>query len=192
MVGIVAKDVLLLLAFALQGAHAPTAETEGVSVDAPGTFVIGNRDNDGRMSLIEMVKPPETVDNWSELISVSTVMHATEGNTLNRIYPIWRDGYRETCPGPNETLTKGTVDGKPAIKALFHCPVDPKTGKSENMAIIFIQGDVNLMSVQFAFRRPMTNADNAMITKVIRTLKVCDSRDERCFGRRPSGFLPNG
>ena len=74
MVGIVAKDVLLLLAFALQGAHAPTAETEGVSVDAPGTFVIGNRDNDGRMSLIEMVKPPETVDNWSELISVSTVI----------------------------------------------------------------------------------------------------------------------
>ena len=184
--------LLLMLAVASQGIHTPTAETEGVSVDAPGTFVIGNRGNDGRMNLIEMVKPPETVDNWSELISVMTLMHATEGTTLNQFYPIWRDGYRETCPGPNETLTKGTVDGKPAIKALFHCPVDPKTGKPENMAIVFIEGDVNLMSVQFAFRRPMTNADNAMIAKVFKTLKICDARDDACFARRASGFLPKG
>jgi len=60
-----------MLAVALQGVHTPTAETEGVSVDAPSTFVVANRSNNGRMNLIEMVRPPETVDNWSELISVA-------------------------------------------------------------------------------------------------------------------------
>jgi len=90
-----------MLTVALQGVHTPTAETEGVSVDAPSTFVVANRSNNGRMNLIEMVRPPETVDNWSELISVAIVMHASEGATLNQFYPMWRDGYRTTCPGPN-------------------------------------------------------------------------------------------
>lgn len=185
---------ILLSAIALvsQGVRTPTAETEGVSVDAPSAFIVANRSNNGQMNLIEMVRPPETVDSWSQLISVATVMHATEGTTLSQFYPMWRDDYRATCPGPNETVTKGTVDGKPAIKAEFHCPVDPKTGKPESLAIIFIQGDVNLMTVQFAFRRSMTGADKAMVYKALKTLKVCDSRDDACFARRASGFLANG
>ena len=181
-----------MLAVALQGVHTPTAETEGVSVDAPSTFVVANRSNNGRMNLIEMVRPPETVDNWSELISVATVMHASEGATLNQFYPMWRDGYRTTCPGPNETVARGTVDGKPALKAVFQCPVDPRTGKPESLTAMFIQGDVNLMTVHFAFRRSMTIADKAMVQKALKTLKVCDARDDPCLARRASGFLPNG
>jgi len=187
--------VILLSALALassQGVRTPTAETEGISVDAPATFVVGNRSNDGRINLVELVRPPETVDTWSELISVVTIMHATEGTTLNEFYPMWRDGYRGTCPGPNEAVARGTVDGRPALKATFHCPVDPQTGKPESLTVIFIQGEVNLLSVQLAFRRSMTNADLALVQKVQKTLKVCDARDNACFARRATGFMSNG
>jgi hypothetical protein len=48
------------------------------------------------------------------------------------------------------------------------------------------------MTVHFAFRRSMTIADKAMVQKALKTLKICDARDELCLARRASGFLPNG
>ena len=184
--------ILLSMLAALQGVRTPDAENEGISVDAPASFAVANRSNNDRINLVELVRPPETVDNWSELISVVTMMHASEGTTLNQFYPMWRNEYRDTCPGPNETVVRGTVDGKPALKATFECPRDPQTGQPESLVVIYVQGDVNFLSVQFAFRRPMTGADKALVQKVMKTLKICDARDNACFARQARGFLPNG
>lgn len=182
-----------MLAAAWQGVHRPTAETDGVSVDAPGGFVVGHQDAQDGLSLIEMVRPPETVENWSQMISVATLMNFSQRSSLKQFYSLWRENYRATCPGPGETLVRGTVDNRPALKATFHCPRDLKTGKPESLTLIYIQGEVNLFSIHLAFRRPMTALDSRLVQSVLKSIKVCDSRDRAaCSKRRATGFLPVG
>jgi hypothetical protein len=184
--------MLSFLVVASQGVQTPTAETEGLSIEAPASFVVGHRDNDDTINVVELVKPPETVDSWSQLISVATIMHASETSTLARFYAMWRDQYRETCPGPNETVVRGTVDGRLALKATFQCPLDHKTGKPESLTVVFVQGQVNLLTAQMAFRRSMTASDKAMVNQMLKSMKLCDARDKPCFARPARGFLPDG
>lgn len=182
-----------MLAIPSQTIHTPTAETDGLSIDVPAAFKVANQSHSENVNLVEIIRPPETLETWSQLISVATVMHASESTTLSQFYPLWRDGYRDTCPGPNETVVRGTVDGKPALKATLFCPRDPKTGTPESLTIIFVQGDVNIMTVQLAFRRATTSPDNALIQKILKSMKICDARDQIiCAARRASGFLPYG
>ena len=185
--------LLLMFVAAAQGRHTPTAETEGLSVDAPDSFVVANQGATGALNLIEMVRPPETLETWSQMISVATLSNASQSTTVKQFYPIWRQGYRETCPGPRETVVNGTVDGKPALKATFYCPRDAKTDAPESLTILFVQGEVNFLTVQLSFRRAMTSADKALVQRVTKSLKVCDSRERAsCSARRPTGFLPQG
>ncbi|MFX4377164.1 hypothetical protein ABTA44_19135, partial [Acinetobacter baumannii] len=81
---------------------------------------------------MEMVVPPETVDNWSTLITGLDFFDTAKVGVEN-FYPIWRRGMIAACPGMTETFAKGTVDGHRAIKGVLSCPINPRTNKPENL-----------------------------------------------------------
>ena len=89
-----------------------------------------------------------------------------------------------------DQAVRGSVDGRPAIRAALSCPKNPQTGKPENLSAFLVQGDANLMMAQVAFRHAMNPPDTALAERVQGSLKVCDQRTlETCSVRKATGFV---
>jgi hypothetical protein len=180
----------VLLAAAVSAQSTPTASTEMLGIDVPDEFQIGHHQRNDTVEIIELVEPPETVDNWSKLITSLMFFDAAETG-LEVFYARWRDGLRDGCPGMKDQAVRGSVDGRPAIRAALSCPKNPQTGKPENLSAFLVQGDANLMMAQVAFRHAVTPPDTALAERVKGSLKVCDQRTlETCSARKATGFVP--
>jgi len=171
---------------------APTAQTEMLGIDLPDQFEVGHQARDASMQMLEIVDPPETVDNWTKLVTVQLIFGLASGSTAEDFYSGWLEAVRTSCPGTEEALIKGTVDGKAAIRATLSCPNDPETGKPQNIEAFLVRGDVNVMVVRLAFRHALGEEDKALIERVAHSLKVCDQRTlSACSEREATGFLPS-
>ena len=166
----------------------PTAATEMLGINVPDAFQIGHHQRNDNVEIIELVEPPETVENWSKLIT-SLMFFDGAKNGLDASYERWRDGLRQTCPSIRETSVRGTVDGHPAIRATLSCEQNPQTGMPEYLTAFVVQGDANLMMAQVAFRRSTTPQDTSLIERIADSLKVCDQTTlDVCSERKPTGF----
>lgn len=182
--------LLLAALSAGQAGSAPTADTEMLRIDVPDAFDIGYRARNDAQQIIEMVVPPETVEAWTTLITSQMFFNAARRTSLDGFYQTWRGSMHRACPGLTDTLIRGMVEGKPALRGRLSCPNNPQTGKPENLEAILIQGDANLMMVQIAFKHSIAPRDIALIDRVTRSLKVCDQRMlAACSARKATGFL---
>lgn len=166
----------------------PAALTELLGVDVPDEFQIGNHQRNSQTEIIELVVPPDTVNDWSKLITELALFRAAQvGPDL--FYYRWLNAMRSACPGLKDTMLHGTVDGRPAIRGNLSCPLNPRTQKPENLSAFLVQGDADLLMVQVAFRHAVTPADAALISRVAGTLKMCDQkRMDLCSARKGTGF----
>jgi hypothetical protein len=176
----------LILAAAI--AAQATVSTEMLGIDAPDEFQVANHQRSDKAEIIELVEPPETVDDWSSLITSLMIFGGAEGG-MDGYYSRWLGDMRNACPKLTDDFVHGAVDGHPAIRGTLSCPRNPQTGKPENLGVVLVQGDANLMMAQVAFRRAITPADRALIEHVAGSLKVCDQRTlETCSARKATGF----
>lgn len=179
------------VAIALAIAAQSSAATEMLGMNVPDEFQVGNHAENGEADIVELVQPPETVDNWSRLISGLTFFNAAHTG-LEDFYAIWRDQIRKICPGLTDTRVRGIVDGHAAIRSNLSCPRNPQTGMPENLAAFLIQGDANMMVAQVGFRRGLSPADKTLTELFAASLKICDQRTLfACSARRASGFVPS-
>ncbi len=183
--------LVFLASLPIQPADSTTAQTEMLGSDVPDEFKTGYHARNDAQEMTELVAAPETVENWSRLITLQMFFGAAPRVSAEGFYGQWRDSMRRACAGLTDTMVRGTVDGRPAIRGTLSCPNNPQTGKPENLEAVLVQGDVNLMMVQVAFRRPPTAADAALVRRVVGSLKVCDQRALRsCSARKAAGFQP--
>lgn len=183
----------LLLIAALspaQNAPSPAAPVDVLGFDGGGDFKLGYHARNETSDITELVIPPETVENWTTLITQQTLFDGAQRAGLERFYGLWRDMMRRDCPGLTDTVEQGTVEGMPAIKGMLSCPNNPQTGKPENLSAVLVQGDVNLLMIQIAFRRPIDARDAALIRRVNGSLRICAAVEARCVRRKDSGFTP--
>lgn len=179
---------LSVLVAAAMAQGAPSASTEMLGINVPDQFQIGNRQRNDKVEIMELVEPPETVDNWSRMITSIMMFNAAQGG-LDKFYSLWRDRMRAACPGIKDRLSKGSVDGHPALRGTLSCSKNPQTGKPENLSAFLVQGDANLMMTQVAFRHAVTPSDAALIERIAGSLKVCDQRTlDSCSARKATGF----
>ena len=179
----------IFLAAAIAAQPAPQASTEMLGIDVPDEFQVGNHQRNDTAEIIELVEPPETIDNWSKLVTSLMFFNAAQVG-LKVYFSRWRDGLREGCPGMQDTETQWSVDGHPAIRAALSCPNNPQTGKPENLTAVLVRGDANVMMAQVAFRHVVSPPDTALIEHVANSLKVCDQRTlEGCSARKATGFI---
>jgi hypothetical protein len=182
--------LLSMGAAAASPAKVSTAKTEMLSIDVPDEFEIGHQARNDTIQIMELVEPPETVENWSKLVTSLMFLNAAQRGT-GPFYKQWRDNMARSCSGISDNVQNGTVDGMPALRAKLSCPKNPQTGKPENLEAILVQGQANIMMVQVALRRSMTPTDKALIERVAGSMKVCDQRTlSTCSARKATGFLP--
>ena len=181
----------IALAAAIAAQTAPTASTEMLGIDVPDEFQVANHQRNEKVEIIELVVQPETVDSWSMLITSLLVFNGAQTG-LEAFYSQWRDGMHKSCPGMNDVIVRGSVDGHMTIRSKLSCPKNPETGKPENLTAFLVQGDANLMMAQVAFRRATSRSDTSLIEHVAKSLKVCVQKSLGACSARPAiGFVPD-
>jgi hypothetical protein len=181
---------ILGLALATAPPAAVTAQTEILAADTPDEFQMGNHQRNALGELVELAVPPETVDNWSRLITLQLYFGASARVGAEAFSARWRNALGASCSGTTSTSVAGTVDGFAATKVVAACPRNPQTGLPENVTAVFVQGQANLMIAQVAFRRPPTDADRRLVINVVDSLQVCDAQAvTACAARKKTGFV---
>ena len=85
--------LLSAAAGAAQASDAPTAQTEMLAFSVPDEFDVGYQARNDATQVVELVEPPETVANWSKLVTSLMFFNAADRG-LGSFYSQWRDQMR--------------------------------------------------------------------------------------------------
>ncbi|HLZ74403.1 hypothetical protein [Phenylobacterium sp.] len=151
-------------------------EDENIIVNVPHDFQVGKQNQQGPMIIAEYVPHGETVQAWSRMITLQVFRNlkhfdpAKFGGGL-------RQSWTSACPGAEvQDLKEGQENGYPFSLWLFTCPLNPATGKPENMFGKFIGGNDALYSVQYAYRSGLTKEVIPPTMTYLGGIQVCDTR----------------
>lgn len=169
---------------------AVAAGAELLGLNTPDQFKVGYQDQNDRMRIVELVEPPETVENWTRLITALSLFGVAGKATVGDFEANWSGGLKRDCPRAVIKTVPGSVDGRPARRSEVSCPFLSKTGRSEMLTAFIVQGEGDLFMVQVAFGHEPDEADRALVAHVGRSLKVCrEDALDACKARQAVGFV---
>jgi len=154
-------------------------QAENLLILVPKGFMVGNRGTrpDLKLEVSEYVPTGETVESWSKMITQQTFFGRR--NVDPDLLPgSMRNGWKSACPGGDAQQIKKLQENGYAVSLwMFTCPMNPKTGKPENMWLKAISGADSLYDVQIAFRAPLEKETIPSAMNYLKNVMVCDTRD---------------
>jgi hypothetical protein len=154
----------------------PWLEGENLLFAQPMNFK--NAHHDDRIgSLTEFVPNGESVEDWTEMITVQ-VFHGLKVDPAPFLQAMGK-GFAKSCPGFNSPkgIVTGQENGYVVSMLVVKCPVNPATGKPETTLFRIIKGKDALYSVQHAWRSVASDKDLSDAVLALRKVTVCDTRD---------------
>jgi hypothetical protein len=177
--GCVRRIVCFLMMILVAPSAAPAlAEPVGETFIAPPPpgYRVGYRDNKNGQTTTEWVPASETVENWSEMITIQVFrdLNVTPNSFMFNIERHWRGA----CPNAEDVqpIAKGLENGYPALVWILHCPHNPMTNRPETTWFKGIQGNENFYIVQKAFRFSPNREQVTRWIGYLKSITVCDSR----------------
>jgi hypothetical protein len=167
-----------VLIFAASAASAATADLqdENLLVTAPPGYKIGFNDTKPKMLMTEFVPDKETVENWTEMVTVQVFrgLKTTPRAFMEDIAERWRTA----CPEAAEahTVADALENGYPTRVWLLHCPKNPQSGKPEITWFKAVEGNDAFYVVQKAFRFEPSKEQITRWMGYLRKVSVCDQR----------------
>jgi hypothetical protein len=159
----------------LAAASAPLQD-ENLLVVVPDHFQIGNQRAQGPTIIAEYVPEGETVSDWSRMVTIQVFRNMKKFDP-DRFADGLKRRWGAACAGSEVVKSKdGQENGYPFSLWVFTCPLNPATGKPENMFAKFISGDDALYSIQYAYRSALTKEKVAPAVTYLSSVRVCDSR----------------
>jgi hypothetical protein len=171
---------VLAIGVAIPALTVPAAAFDGENllVGLPQGYKVGYSVRKGNMQMSEMVPEAQTVDNWSEMLTVQVFLN-DRGSSPAAFFQTMQKGYRQACGEVAAIeVAKGEENGYPF--SFFHltCPLNPATGKPEITWFKTIRGKDSFYVVQKAWKeRPSTEAIIEW-SKFMRKVAVCDTRSK--------------
>ncbi len=163
-------------------------EDENILVPLAAGFTAASRGRQGQMDIIEYVPTGETVKDWSRMITTQVFhgAHSVDPDTLpTGIAKSWA----VACPGGVGAPTGHSTENGYAVSTwAFRCPLNPQTQKPENMWMKVISGADALYSVQYAYRRALSDDLAGPAVSYLKNVQVCDTRTtmHSCAGWKPA------
>ena len=176
-----------------------------IALAYPSQFRRGNQETNGPNYLQESVKSGETVDQWSEMITVTGRQGAAslpQASPKAFVLNMFK-GFQTACPATFSILELGTqtIDGREGFAAIGSCgavstPAEAAkhTAHSETALIIGIKGSADIYSIQWAERGQPSNRplslDAAVWTdrfKQWQPIRVCErgpNQIQNCAARK--------
>jgi hypothetical protein len=174
----------LLLLLAAAPARAQLVN-ENLLVGLPPGYKVGWQDRKPNLQMSEMVPAGETVESWTEMVTVQIFFHSKSLPQLfrARINALWAKACPNSLYAP---VAAGPERGYPAEVWMQACPSNPKTGKPEHTFFKAIQGNDSLYVVQKAFKYEPSRDEVTKWTRYLKSVSVCDSRipDRACPAAR--------
>jgi len=132
--------------------------SQNVSFTMPNNFVVRYENTNGPAYIREAVPRGETVDNWTEMITVTGARDAASqaGATPERFAETIAGGFKKACPDSFNAKSIGNVktSGYDSFEAIMSCGTSPTTGgkTSETAAVLVIAGKKDIYTLQYAVR----------------------------------------
>lgn len=151
-------------------------DAENILTPLPPDFKIGFNSQSGASEMHEYVPKSETVEDWSRMITVQ-IVHGLAAVDPESFATQLQQRWEGACPGGQaKEAHQGNENGYPVVVWLYACPLNPETGKPENMWMKAIRGTDALYDVQYAFRRELAQDMVAPAMAYLRAVAVCDTR----------------
>ncbi|WP_158814823.1 hypothetical protein [Methylocapsa sp. S129] len=177
---------ILALTLVAMAAHAPSAmaalKNENLLATIPDGFKVGFQTRSDREIMAEYVPAQESVDDWSRMITVQ-IFHALKMIDPDAFAGGVAKGWMSACAGGDaRKVTAGKENGYAFSVWMYNCPLNPRTGKPENMWLKATSGVDALYSVQYAYRKAMSADLIGPAMDYLQHVSVCDTRlaDRRC------------
>jgi len=168
---------LALPAFAL--------ENENLRVAMPAGYKVGYTNHTPKGVITEMVTAGETVENWTEMVTVQIffgMKDSVSGFRL-RLEKLWA----ASCAGAKSApVSAGIENGYVTTIWRQSCPLNKQTGKPEMTWFKAISGNDSFYVVQKAFKFEPAPEKAAEWVAYLNKVSVCDTRipERKC----PSGM----
>ena len=171
---------VILLAAACGRASTPASAAafvdENLITMAPPGYQVGFQDKNAQRQIVEWVPAGETVDNWSEMVTVQIFhgLKVTPDAFMRDLEKRWV----ASCPGavPAHTIANVVENGYSSLVWLLDCPKNPATGKPEITWFKAVQGNDSFYVVQKAFKFAPSKEQVTQWVGYLKAAHVCDSR----------------
>ena len=174
---------LILMAALLPLAAQAAQNTELSSFGKPPKgFKVGYQTEQNGMMMIELVPQKQTVDNWTQMVTLQTMQGANPGiaDFRNAVFAGWQNA----CPKSSTlTVREGEENGYPFALWQLICESNPQTGKPEYTWMKAVQGENAFYVKQYAFRYAPNKAEVGNAMGHLRDLAVCDNSAKHPCGK---------
>jgi hypothetical protein len=177
-----ALKLSLLLASLIARPAAAEFINENLLTTLPSGYHVGFEDKNNSRQIAEWVPAGETVDNWTEMVTVQIFyrLKVPPDAFMRDLEKRWRGD----CPGARDAQPIASVveNGYPSLVWLLNCPQNPATGKPEITWFKAIQGNDSFYVVQKAFKFAPSKEQITKWVGYLKAVRVCDSRlpDRAC------------
>jgi hypothetical protein len=169
-------QIAFVLAALIAGAAAGPFVNENLLAGAPPGYKIGFQDKKSELQLTEWVPVGQTVDNWTEMLTVQVFygLKSTPEQFMRDLERRWRGA----CPvaGEAQPVVSGVENGYASLVWILDCPQNPNTGQLELTWFKGIQGNDSFYVVQKAFKFNPSKQQIARWIGYLKAVRVCDSR----------------
>jgi len=167
--------VLGLVLLALPGAANADLVNENLLVQMPPGYKVGYRAERGTMVMNEMVPDGQTVNNWTEMVTVQ-IFHGLKA-APEKFRDTLQQRWVAACPGASGAkVTSGTENGYPVLVWLLDCPKNPQTSEPEMTWFKAIAGNDSFYLVQKAFKFKPSQEQIDRWMAYLKSVAVCDTR----------------
>ncbi len=173
---------VLLLSIFLDRPAAAAFVNENLITTAPAGYHVGFRNKSDDGLITEWVPAGETVENWTEMVTVQVFYHlkVSPEAFMSNLEARWQ----RSCPGADKAMPiANTVEnGYPMLVWLLSCPQNPASGKVEITWFKAMQGNDSFYVVQKAFKFAPSKQQVTRWVGYLKAVHVCDSRlpDRAC------------
>lgn len=149
---------------------------ETLLVGMPAGFTLGFQSSRNGVNLQEWVPAGETVENWSEMVTVQIFLSRRDLDPVEMLRRI-EEGWLGACKGsPPATAQSDKVNGYGAAMILLRCPLLARTGMPETTLFRAIRGNDSFYMVQRAVRAVPTPEEMEAMRRYLAAVSVCDAR----------------
>jgi hypothetical protein len=165
--------ILILAFFFALPTHA--LEAENLLVAVPPGYKVGHQAKNAKQLISEMVPKAETVDTWTEMVTV-LIYFGRKGSLIGYRTQMEKD-WAAACAGAKSApVGGGLVNGYTTMIWRQSCPLNKATGKPEITWFKAIAGNDSFYVVQKAFKFEPSPEQAATAVKYLDGVSVCDTR----------------
>ncbi len=166
---------VILLLLACSATARAQLVNENLLTEMPAGYKVDFQARKNSMLMTEMVPAGETVNNWTEMVTVQIFFGLK--TTPDQFRARMEKGWSASCAGSDSrTTSAGTDNGYAAVTWMMSCPLNPATGKPEMTWFKAIQGNDSFYVVQKAFKFTPSRDQTLQWVTYLRKVAVCDSR----------------